>query len=98
MKKQSGSEKAIEGLLKEAGIKINGSNPWDFQVKDQRVFKRVLSHGSLGLGEAYMDGWWDAPRLDEFFHKIIAAKLQYKIKLNWHLLSEAIWSRIFNLY
>ena len=97
MKKQSGSEKAIEGLLKEAGIKINGSNPWDFQVKDQRVFKRVLSHGSLGLGEAYMDGWWDAPRLDEFFHKIIAAKLQYKIKLNWHLLSEAIWSRIFNL-
>lgn len=28
-------------------------------VHDWRVFPRVLRDGSLGLGESYMDGWWD---------------------------------------
>jgi cyclopropane-fatty-acyl-phospholipid synthase len=29
-----------------------------------------LQEGSLGLGESYMDGWWDCERLDIFFHKV----------------------------
>lgn len=36
-------------------------------VHDRRLFGRVLSHGTLGLGEAYMDGWWDCGQMDVMF-------------------------------
>jgi len=61
------SRAIIEKLLAAADIKIDGTRPWDIQVKDDRLFDRVLRQGSLGLGEAYMEGWWDAPKLDIFF-------------------------------
>ncbi len=47
-------------LLGRAGIEINGSAPSDLRVKNPLFFKRVLQEGSLGLGESYMDGWWNA--------------------------------------
>ncbi len=54
-------------LLGRAGIEINGSAPSDLRVKNPLFFKRVLQEGSLGLGESYMDGWWECERLDIFF-------------------------------
>lgn len=71
----SKSHEAIQALLDRAGITINGTNPWDIQVHDERLYGRVLSSGSLGLGEAYMDGWWSAPALDEFFTRIFNADI-----------------------
>jgi cyclopropane-fatty-acyl-phospholipid synthase len=32
-------------------------------VHDPRAWRRVLTGGSAGLGEAYLDGWWDADDL-----------------------------------
>ena len=69
----------IAGLLKHANIEINGSNAWDIQVHNPDLFKRVIGQGSLGLGEAYMDGWWDVEQLDEFFYRVLAARLQSKV-------------------
>ena len=34
-----------------------------FIVKDTRVVRRLLTGGSLGLAEAYLDGLWDSPDL-----------------------------------
>ncbi len=59
----------LEGLLKRADIAIGGTRPQDIIVRDERLFDRVLRYGTLGLGEAYMDGWWDANALDQFFSK-----------------------------
>ena len=56
-----------------ADIKIGGTNPWDIQLKNQNFYRRVLDQGSLGLGESYMDGWWDCDDIDEFFFKILKA-------------------------
>lgn len=58
-------------LLSRAGIAINGSAPADIRVKNP-IFKRVLQEGSLGLGESYMDGWWECDRLDMFLAKSYA--------------------------
>ena len=69
----------IASLLKHANIEINGSNAWDIQVHNPDLFKRVIGQGSLGLGEAYMDGWWDVEQLDEFFYRVLAARLQGKV-------------------
>ena len=53
----------IEELLNLAGVAIDGHAPTDIRVVDPRLYSRILAHGSLGLGEAYMDGWWDTPDL-----------------------------------
>jgi cyclopropane-fatty-acyl-phospholipid synthase len=65
----------IEKLLAKADIHVGGSRPQDIVVHDERTFGRVLRQGSLGLGEAYMDGWWDAQGLDTFIYKVISAHL-----------------------
>ena len=66
-------------LLSLADVTVNGDRPWDIQVNDERFYRRVLAQGSLGLGEAYMDGWWNCKRLDEFFAKVTEAKLETKV-------------------
>ena len=53
-----------EGL---AYIAVNGSRPWDLQVHEPRFYDRGLQQAALGLGQSYMDGWWDCEQLDEFF-------------------------------
>ncbi|PLR41588.1 cyclopropane-fatty-acyl-phospholipid synthase [Chimaeribacter californicus] len=66
-------------MLSMADIEINGSRPFDIKVNHPDFFKRVLQDGSLGLGESYMDGWWECDRLDMFFHRVIAAGLERKL-------------------
>jgi len=70
----------IKTLLKHAGISINGKHPWDIHVHNDTFYSRVLAGGSLALGESYMDGWWDCKALDQFFDKVLSARLDTKIK------------------
>lgn len=65
----------LSNLLGRAGIRVNGDAPWDIQIKDPRAATRILGQGSLGLGESYMDGWWDCAALDQFFDRIFRANL-----------------------
>jgi len=69
----------IVQLLSFADITVGGDNPWDLQVHDDAFYGRFLAEGSLGLGEAYMDGCWDCERLDEFFHRALRAELDTKV-------------------
>lgn len=34
-----------------------------FNVRDDRLFGRMVRDGEMGFAEAYMDGWWDSPDL-----------------------------------
>ena len=69
----------VKDILALADIKINGINSCDIKLKNENFYRRVLSQGSLGLGESYMDGWWDCDDLDELFFKILKADLEHKI-------------------
>ena len=73
-------KQAMQKLFRYADIKINGNRPGDIKVKNKRLYKRILAEGSLGLGESYMDGWWECKRLDEFFTKVLRAELEKKAK------------------
>ncbi len=86
-----------EKLLAHADIQINGSRPWDIQVHNDLFFNRVARQGSLGLGESYMDGWWDAKNLDQFFYKILSAHLDKRIGFSWTLVMTFLKSFLFNL-
>src|SRR6185437_15135290 len=60
-------KRRAQSLLERAGIQINGTHPWDIVVHRDDFYGRVFREGSLGFGESYMDGWWAAPSLDQFF-------------------------------
>lgn len=91
------SRKIIEHLLSETGVRINGSDPWDIQVLNDRFYTRLLKDGSLGLGESYMDGWWDCARIDEFICRLFKGKLKEKIRGNLQTFLFYLAARIFNL-
>ncbi|MGZ5052265.1 MAG: cyclopropane fatty acyl phospholipid synthase [Methylobacter sp.] len=76
----------LEKLLEGTDIAFNGDKPWDIQVYNADLYERILTQGSLGFGEAYMDGWWDSDRLDELFLKICQAKIKHKVALNPHVI------------
>ncbi len=86
----------IRDLLAEADVEINGERDWDIQIHDERFYKRILAEGSLGLGESYMDKWWDAKILDQFFCKILAAKLEDRVN-PYSMIWLVLQSKLFNL-
>jgi len=90
------AEVTIRGLLERTDIEINGNNPHDIQVNDTEFYQRVLSSGSIGLGETYMDGLWDCEALDDFIYKLLRADLEHSIS-PLKLLLPVIWSKIVNL-
>lgn len=98
------AEKILRSLLEPTDIAINGNNPWDIQVHNQRFYTRALKEGALGLGESYMDNWWDCERLDILIDKVLrsgldnAAGMPLRFRLlqtlskffNWQTKSRAI--------
>ncbi|MBK5143401.1 cyclopropane fatty acyl phospholipid synthase [Budviciaceae bacterium BWR-B9] len=87
----------ISELLEQADIEINGSRPFDIQVHHPQFFKRVVQQGSLGLGESYMDGWWDCQRPDMLFHRILHFGLDKKVPHHIKDFLRIATARLFNL-
>ncbi len=77
----SDAKQTVKQLLAAGDVKINGKRPWDIQVHDERVYKRMLKEGELGAGEAYMQGWWSAEHLDQTVAKLFSANFRQKLPL-----------------
>lgn len=89
-------EKWFNQLLNEAGISLNGPNPWDIQIHHPAAIQRIVAEGSLGLGESYMQGDWDAAQLDAFFYRLLRAQLHEKVKpigLWFHTLQHTLMNK-----
>jgi len=80
--KESKVKEIMRKILDPSGVQINGNRTWDIQIHNPNFYKRVLSGGSLALGESYMDGWWDCEALDQFFERILENRLDKKVKTN----------------
>ncbi|RAR64328.1 cyclopropane-fatty-acyl-phospholipid synthase [Onishia taeanensis] len=65
------ARRIVQQLLEGSGVALNGSAPWDMQVLHPDIFSRMLHQGTLGLGEAYMEGWWECDRIDEMIHRML---------------------------
>ncbi|MDP2629822.1 MAG: cyclopropane fatty acyl phospholipid synthase [Candidatus Uhrbacteria bacterium] len=87
----------ISSLLRAAGITINGKNPWDIQIHNERSYRRVLTYGTLGIGESYMDGWWDSRALDETAYKFAKAGIEKRVAKNFFSFLRSLRSKIFNI-
>lgn len=90
-------KKVLQDQLANSGVTVNGPNPWDIQVHNDQFYSRLSLQGSLGLGESYMDGWWDCDRIDEMITRIIHGKLNHNIKVSFSLLMSVLKNTLFNL-
>jgi cyclopropane-fatty-acyl-phospholipid synthase len=91
------SKQWVESLIKPVGITLNGNNDFDIKVINNETYKRIQLEGTLGLGEAYMDGWWECEQLDKFFYKLLSSHTEEKIGLSLPLILEAVKARLFNM-
>jgi len=89
-------KKIVEDLLSFSDIKVDGDDPWDIRVNDERIYARLLSDKSLGLGQSYMDGWWDCARLDDMIFRILRAGIDRKVAGSWKLLLPLIGAVVSN--
>jgi cyclopropane-fatty-acyl-phospholipid synthase len=72
-------ERKVRELLNLAEVRIGGPQPWDMQPHHPRLFQRIITQGSLGLGDSYVDGWWDCERLDEFVARALRAQIDQQV-------------------
>jgi len=84
-------------LLDSAGVTVGGDRPWDIQIHDDRFYGRVLRDGTLGVGESYVDGWWDSPALDQTIDRFLRARLREAMRESWLLLAHVVRARVMNL-
>jgi len=84
--KKSKVKKVVRKMFEPSDVQINGNRPWDIQIHNPNFYERILSGGSLALGESYMDSWWDCEALDQFFERILEDRLDKKVKTNAKLL------------
>ncbi len=95
--KEKSDRKLIQLLAEPAGITINGNQAWDIQIHNENTYSRVINEGALGLGESYMDGWWDCERLDIFFDKLLRAQVDTKIIIPFHYKMKGYLASVINL-
>lgn len=92
-----GASQQVEGLLQTADVAINGGRPWDIEVRDPRFFRRILTQGSLGLGESYMDGWWHCERIDQLICRLLSAGLASRVSGGMKELLRQLVAQVINL-
>jgi cyclopropane-fatty-acyl-phospholipid synthase len=86
----------LEKFLADKNIAFNGPKPWDIKVYDSSLYERMLTEGSIGFGEAYMDGWWDCDQLDELFHHLCTGHSVYKVKHYPQAIKNRLWAYFTN--
>src|ERR1700730_98700 len=89
-------KEAVEKLLHAANIRIGGEKPFDIQVHDDRFYKKVLSQRELGIGEAYVDGWWSSGKLDETITRLLTANIRESLSISPMLVRHAVKGILIN--
>jgi len=90
------AEAAILCLLGNAGLKIFAEESADIIVRDPSFYADVLTKGSLGLGDSYMEGKWDSDKIDEVICRILKLGVYQKLAPVYNIVRQ-IKSRVVNL-
>ena len=73
-----GEKEIIHRVLSSAGININGNQPWDVIINDDKIYSRILKDGEVGIGEGYMLNEWECQQLDQLMYKVHLADIERK--------------------
>ena len=88
--------KTINQLLSQAGIETQGLNPWDITIHDDRFYEWIIQNNSLGLGEAYIEGFWDCERVDEFIERILSKQINNELTISFQEKIYILMHKLFN--
>jgi cyclopropane-fatty-acyl-phospholipid synthase len=75
------TEVFIREQLAKAGVTINGPEAWDLQVRDACAYIRILRNGTIGFGEAFMEGLVDCERFDLLAERAFRANLSKQFEV-----------------
>lgn len=92
----SAAERTVRDLLRKVGVEVGGPDAHDIQVHDARFYRRVLRDGSLGFGESYVDGWWDAEAVDALVYRLFAGDVARVTRRSSTAVALALLTRIGN--
>ena len=87
----------VNDLLATADIRVGGDRPWDIRVNDSRLYRRVLINGVTGMGDAYIDGWWDCEAIDQLLDRVLQAGLPGKIPFDLRATGSYLLQKVWNL-
>jgi cyclopropane-fatty-acyl-phospholipid synthase len=87
----------IQEILDLVDVRLDGDRPWDMRVHEADFFKRVLAQGTIGLGESYMDGWWDCDSLDQLADRVLGAEVEAHVQPDLSLVLTEIEAKLWNL-
>jgi cyclopropane-fatty-acyl-phospholipid synthase len=90
------TEQTVRELLSMADIEVGGGRPWDMEVRDDGVYRRLLTRASLGLGETYVDGGWNCERVDELVSRVLRAGLEKRVRTSARLLLQFLRNKLTN--
>ena len=91
--------KFLQDFLAHSDVKINGTRPWDIQIHNPDAIGQIITRGTLGIGESYMDGMWDCAALDECATRIFLQGDNFKFN-RWSTLPflfDLLKNRLLNL-
>ena len=92
-----GAKQLCERILDAADLRVNGDRPWDIHVRNDGFYDRALAQGTLGLGESYMDGWWECEALDEMIARALRAGGERAVVRNWRTALHVLRAKVLNL-
>jgi len=74
------AEALVRAIFDEADVGVDGRRPGDILVKNPGFYERLIRDASIGLGESYMDEWWECDALDLFIEKLLRVDVKKKIQ------------------
>ena len=89
----------LRELAEQADVQFNGNAPWAIKVHDPEVYTHILTRGSLGFGESYMEGMWDCDAIDKLFYRLLSARTDERLG-GWarlRLMGTVLSRHLFNL-
>src|SRR5262245_6076703 len=81
----SNAEALVREIFDSAGVDVEGKRAGDIVVKNDAFYGRLIRDASIGLGESYMDGWWECDELDLFIEKLLRVDVKKKIQGSFRL-------------
>jgi cyclopropane-fatty-acyl-phospholipid synthase len=94
---QNHYKQLVHEIISPIGICINGDNLWDIRVHNEKFYSRVIQQGLLGIGESYMDGWWDCDGLDQLTARVLSARVTEKMNYSGNTIFKLVLAK-FNVF
>jgi cyclopropane-fatty-acyl-phospholipid synthase len=95
--RRAGARRAVQEMVRRAGVEIGGTGSLSVRVLDDAVYDVALAHGFTGLREAYVDGAWDAERLDVVTERLLSCDIPLRWADRAELALGALAGRLRNL-